>query len=575
MNYEKFKCHSGQVPFLFLRASPESSEPGRKIARVRLVKNENPRESTTQIVIKDRRRIFCQEGFRVKLRIHEQLDQSKDEITSRLRMMPDLLEDKPVFQASGIRYEIAERTRAICYGGVGMMMALAQKVGLIEAIDRRVHVLKLHVPYHESDHIMNIALNALCDGTCLEDIELRRNDAAFLNALGVNRIPDPTTAGDFCRRFTCAASIQRIEDAIHDARKNVWRQQPSEFFAEGTIDLDGSQVETDGEKKAGVDIGHDGRWGYHPLIASLAETGEVLSIINRSGNRPSHEGAAAVADRYILRLREAGFRRIWLRGDTDFSQSQHLDRWDDQPDVRFVFGFDAHPKLRGIAEGLPDDAWRALNRPGQKADGRKKRKKRKNVKDAIVEAREFRNLCLEQEDIAEFPYQPGACVAPYRMVVVRKTIKVHKGQLRLLDETRYFFYITNEFDEPQEKIVCGRANKRCNQENLLAQLHGGVRALTAPVDNLYSNWAYMQITALAWNLKAWSALILPEQPGTSQEQHRHEKRTVLRMEFKTFLNYFMQIPCQIVKTGGRVVYRLLSWNPQLPVFFRMTEVLRI
>jgi len=491
--------------------------------------------------------------------------------------MPDLREDKPVFQVPGLHYEIAERTQAICYGGVGMAMALAQETGLIEAIDKRVHVLKIHVPYHESDHVMNIALNALCDGTCLEDIELRRNDEVYLNALSADRIPDPTTAGDFCRRFTNPQSIESIEDAIHDARKNVWRRQPAHFFAEGTIDLDGTQVVTDGEKKEGIDIGYDGRWGYHPLLASLAETGEVLSIVNRSGNRPSHEGAATVVDRNIARLREAGFRRIWLRGDTDFSQSQYLDGWDAQSDVRFVFGFDAHPKLVDIAKTLPDQAWRPLERPQQHAGAAetKPRKKRENVKRRIVKEREFRELRLEREHVAEFPYQPIACTAPYRMVVIRKDIKVLKGQLRLLDETRYFFYITNEFDEPDEKIVCFRANKRCNQENLLAQLQGGVRALTAPVDNLYSNWAFMVMTSLAWNLKAWSALILPEAPGRWQEKRRAEKKTVLRMEFKKYLNHFMHIPCQIVRTGGQLIYRVLSWNPQLPVFFRMAEVLRI
>jgi len=512
----------------------------------------------------------------MKLRIHEQLDESKDRIVERLKLMPDLLQDRPTFQATGIHYEIADRTQAICYGGVGMIMSLAQKIGLIEAIDRRVHVLKIHVPYHESDHVMNIALNALCDGTCLEDIELRRNDAVFLNALNVNRIPDPTTAGDFCRRFTSREMIQSIEDAIHDARKNVWRQQPDEFFNEGTIDLDGTYVQTGAEKKDGIDINHEGKWGYHPFVASLAETSEVLSIINRSGNRPSHEGAAAVVDRYIPRLREAGFRRIWLRGDTDFSQSQHLDRWDDQPDVRFVFGFDANPKLTGIAKDLPEGAWRPLARPLQQpaATKTKPRKKRGNVKRKIIEEREFRELRLESEHVAEFPYQPGACEAAYRMVVVRKTIKVLKGQLRLEDETRYFFYITNEFDEWQERIVF-RANKRCNQENLLAQLHGGVCALATPVDNLYSNWAFMVMASLAWNLKAWSALILPEGPGRLQDQHRQEKKTVLRMEFKKYLNLFMHIPCQIVKTANRLVYRVLAWNPQLPVFFRMAEVLQL
>jgi hypothetical protein len=109
---------------------------------------------------------------------------------------------------------------------------------------------------------------------------------------------------------------------------------------------------------------------------------------------------------------------------------------------------------------------------------------------------------------------------------------------------------------------------------LLAQLKGGVRALKAPVDNLESNWAYMVMTALAWNLKAWWALTLPEAPGRWQEQHRADKHWVLGLEFKTFVQAFVRLPCQILRTGGKLVYRLLSWNPYQPIFFRLVSVLR-
>ena len=130
----------------------------------------------------------------------------------------------------------------------------------------------------------------------------------------------------------------------------------------------------------------------------------------------------------------------------------------------------------------------------------------------------------------------------------------------LFDEVRYFFYITNDWVSEADEIVFA-ANDRCDQENLLAQLHGGVRALRAPVDNLESNWAYMVMTALAWNLKAWWALLLPEQPGRWQEKHRAEKRWVLGLEFKTFVNAFVRLPCQIVRTGRRLVYRLAGVEP--------------
>jgi hypothetical protein len=150
---------------------------------------------------------------------------------------------------------------------------------------------------------------------------------------------------------------------------------------------------------------------------------------------------------------------------------------------------------------------------------------------------------------------------------------VEKGEQVLFDDIRYFFYLTNDWVSEADEIVFS-ANDRCQQENLVAQLQGGVRALTAPVDNLVSNGAYMVMTALAWNLKAWWALTLPETPGRWQEKHRAEKRWVLGIEFKTFLNAFMRIPCQIVRTGRKLVYRLLAWNPYQPIFFRLVSALR-
>ena len=112
--------------------------------------------------------------------------------------------DAPMFRARNIQFELADRAQAICYGGIGLMHSLSRECGLIEAIDRNVELLQVHFPYHESDHVLNIAYNALTDGKCLEDLEHKRNDEAYLDALGTKRIPDPTTAGDFCRRFKTA-----------------------------------------------------------------------------------------------------------------------------------------------------------------------------------------------------------------------------------------------------------------------------------------------------------------------------------------------------------------------------------
>ena len=476
----------------------------------------------------------------------------------------------PVLSTAGLKYELADKAQAIVYGGVPLMLRVARESGLIEAIDSSVPILKWRCPYYESDHVLNLAMNALCEGTCLEHIERRRNDEAFLNAIGADSIPDPTTAGDFCRRFS-QESVRQLLDAINCARLKVWKRQPQEFFNEALVDMDGTMTVTTGECKEGMDISYKGEWGYHPLVVSLANTQEVLSIVNRSGNRPSHEGAANEADRVIKLCRKAGFKTIRLRGDTDFSQTEHLDRWDDATDVRFQFGYDAKKNLIGLADDLPESAWETLTRPARYAVKTQPRAKPVNVKRQVIRRREFEHLELQSEQVAEFEYQPTACQRPYRLVVIRKNISHEKGDKVLFDEIRDFFYITNDREATASEIVFG-CNDRCDQENLIAQIAGGVRALSAPVDSLVSNWAYMVMTSLAWTLKAWSALLLPITPR-HRESHEAARTTWLRMEFKTFVNEVLKVPCQIVRQGRRVIHRVLHWNPQLPTFFRLAAAL--
>jgi Transposase DDE domain group 1 len=492
--------------------------------------------------------------------------------------------------ARNIHYDIAERMRGLAYGGIGAFHLLARKIGLIDAIDSGLHLLKIHQPYHESDHVLNIAYNALCNGDCLQDIELRRNDAVFLDALGARRIPDPTTAGDFCRRFS-VEHIDALQDIFDDVRIGVWQQQPADFFAQAILDVDGSLVETNGQCKQGMDIAYNGVWGYHPLVVSLANTREVLRIVNRPGNRPSHEGAAEALDRAIATCRRGGFRTILLRGDTDFSQTEHLDRWD-QDGVRFVFGYDAKPNLIELAETLPERVWQPLERPPRyqprtgTGTGTGTRARPDNVKDQIVRERGFETLRLQCEDLADWHYQPHACAQEYRLIILRKNISREKGDVRLLDEIRYFFYLSNDWLSGAEQIVLAHqrvdgqrvatpgANGRCHQENILQQLKNGMHALTAPVDNLESNWAYMVMTALAWNLKAWAALLLPDQPGRWQEKHRAEKSWLLGLEFKAFVNTLVAIPCQIIRQARRLLFRVLAYHPHQAIFFRLVDALR-
>jgi len=210
-----------------------------------------------------------------------------------------------------------------------------------------------------------------------------------------------------------------------------------------------------------------------------------------------------------------------------------------------------------------------LKRPAKYKVKTQPRRRPENVKERIVEEREFENIRLVKEYVAEFSYQPAKCKKAYRVVVVRKDLEVHKGQQKLFDDDLCFFYITNDWETPAEEIVF-LANDRCNQENLIQQLKSGVRSLTAPVDNLMSNWAYMVMASLAWSLKAWSALMLPE-TGRWAEKHQEEKARLLRMDFATFRRALMIVPAQVVRTGRKIVCRMLAWNPWQHVFFRLLD----
>lgn len=502
----------------------------------------------------------------------------RHELTRRKRRLARRLDkddlqgaEQPMLTAHNVHYEIAERQRGTSCGGLPAIHELARQLGLVEALDEGLHLLKIHRPYHESDHVLNLAYNALCGGRCLDDLEQRRCDEAYLDGLGARRTPDPTTAGDFCRRFT-AEQVQTLQDIFHLARRKVWAMQPPEFFAQATIDMDGTIVPTTGECKQGIDLTYNGLWGYHALVLSLAETGEVLSIVNRPGNRPSHEGAAQEVDRALAVCLEAGFRSILLRGDTDFTQSRELDRWDAQGRIHFLFGADATASKQLQADDLPRSAWKTLIRPPRYQVRSHRRARPERFRERIVIEREFENIHLESEEVAETRYRPSHCQRAYRLIVVRKNLLITQGQRHLLDDYRYFFYLTNDERTPAAELVL-KANDRCQQENLLAQLKGGVRALSAPVDNLVSNWAYMVMTGLAWNLKAWWALSLPTS-GRWSVEHQEEKQRLLRMEFRTFIEAVVRVPAVVVRTGRRLVVRLLSYNRSLPTLFRFVEHLR-
>jgi hypothetical protein len=443
-------------------------------------------------------------------------------------------------------YEVSDRIRATSAGGVGAIHTMVQHLGLDRRLNEALSLLKVHLPYHESDHVLNIAYNVMAGGTKLEDIELLRHDESYMDMLGAQRIPDPTTSGDFLRRFD-ERSIETFMDVVNACRVEIWRHQRRVFRDRATIDLDGTMAPTQGEKKRGMGISHNGIWGYCPLVVTLANSGEPLYVVNRPGNMPSHWGSVRWIDKAID-LCEPEFDEVLVRGDTDFSLTGEFDRWTDRG-VKFVFGYDAHPNLVELAGSLSESAFSRLRRRRRKIKTRRRRK-RENVKERIVEERGYRNKKLECEDVAEVEYQPTKCRRSYRLVILRKTISEKKGQRLLFDYVECFFYITNDRRMSAREVI-RQANERCDQENVIEQLKNGVNALRVPMYDLVSNGAYMAIASLAWTLKAWFGMTLPRQ---------RDRQEVLRMEFKRFLNQVMRVPCQVVRAARQIRVRLLAYT---------------
>ena len=477
----------------------------------------------------------------------------------------------PVIGRANISYEYSERTKAVAHGGMGLVCRLVEHVGLADEIDASLELLQVHRPYHESDHVLNLAYNALCGGATLEDIEARRGDRVFLDGIGAASLPDPTTAGDFCRRFD-EESIMALQDAINRARLRVWAAQPPAFMAQrAVIEADASIVGTDAERKEGIGIAYNGVWGYSALMVNLANTKEPLYFTLSGANRPSHEGSADLYDRAIALVREAGFAEVLLRGDTDYALTANFDRWDCDG-VRFVFGYDARPNLVETAKTTDDEAYHELVRRAERVVKTSPRRRPANVKQAIVRERKYKVLRTAREDVCEFTYRPGACKKDYRVIALRKDLSVERGDNVLFHEYRWFFYITNLPTTTNADDVVMQARQRCDEENLISQLKGQVRALHAPVNTLMANWAYLVMAALAWSLKAWCALLVPISPRWAKHHHE-QRRRLLTMDFKTFRRAIIDIPCQIVTSGRQVRWRILSWNPWLDVFFRLVGAL--
>lgn len=490
--------------------------------------------------------------------------------------------NKAHFTSPKVTYTMSDNIEITEYGGLGLIKNLIKKTGLDSEINNYIKILKNNKPYLDSDHILNLVFNIMCGGENLQDINKRRFDTHYLDAIGAESIPGATTAGDFCRRFT-EEDINIFMDIINAIRLKVWKKtQPEDFYNTAIIDIDGLFASTTGECKEGMDINYKGDWGYHPLILTFAKTGEILYICNRPGNVASHQDAYLWINKTIKLLKMAGFKKIMFRGDTDFSLTEHFDEWTKEG-ITFVFGYDASEAVISHMEAFPEGDWDTLIRKIDSDESKKRRSKPENIKQERVQAREYEKQVLVDEEYFNFPYKPGACDQEYNMVAVKKHIEIYKGSVLDRKVIRHFFYIENDND-PNPLNIIKHSNDRCNQENTIGDHKKGVKAFKTPMNTLEANWVWMICCSLAWSLKTWMALYLSIEKDDDQDEKTFslwpekskkpsDSELIMKMEFKQFLQYFMRIPARIIETAKGMTYELLAWNKHLPAFIRLTHAL--
>jgi hypothetical protein len=426
------------------------------------------------------------------------------------------------------------------YGGLALAASLVRSLGIARDLDRELSLLASHRPFHESDHVLTHVYNLYAGGTCIEDIADLQTSEPVRRMLGAERIPDPTTAGDFLRRFD-ADALKALDQVIDRAQEKVWKRRYGKRKAERAIvDLDSCVRPVYGDQKEGTDFTYKGSFGYHPLVISLAGTLECLRLVNRSGNTASADGSESHL-RGLFPMLGRHFKQVIVRGDSAFCKQAIFDACD-EAGHSFAMVSAQQQNFASLFEALPGEAWKPYRQREPSEDGPRKRRKRgPHRRRERARSRNKRDLQLKKQWIAEVPYRPERSDRTYRLIARYQEIEEHE-QGHLFRLTRFRYVLSNLPPSMSAEGVMDLTYQRCDQENLIEQLQNGVAGMRMPTGGMLSNAAFGTCARLAHNLKPWLAqLALPLE--------------AMRWEWKRFRRAFVYCAARVVHTARQVHVR--------------------
>ena len=443
------------------------------------------------------------------------------------------------------------------YGGLVLAQQFVRRFGVAKRLDNALMLFRRHTPYHESDHVLALAYTLYADGRCLEDQAALQGSEAVRRLVGACRIPDPTTAGDFLRRFRTAQAVEQLAGVTDEVEEEVWsklsrhvrRRRKKHELA--LVDLDGHIKPLYGVQKEGADFSYDGRWSYQPLVVSLGGSGECLKVVNQPGSARSSDAAAQALKEVLPRVRRH-FRNAIVRGDTDFDRSDVFNAAIDAG-AYFAIGGRLYPNRAALVEAIAEENWQPFvpRADRQERSEPSRHGRTANYRQQKAAARGFRTLRTVKQWVSEIVYQPAGLGSACRMIVRRILIEENDGQRALFKHFRYRLVLSNLPRSYTPRQVVDITYQRCDQENVIEQFGQGIAGWRMPVAEFMGNSAWLQIARLAWNLGKWIAQIaLPSE--------------VVRWEWKRFRRHFVYIAAKVLRTGRRLVVRLAGSHRFLP-----------